>query len=405
MDIVTSFTLRGIVYSKHLKENGTNETAGAQSGSNMTTEAHASVAIFVTLGLVYFLFTLLYYVVCMCICLKSGWKCSKIWSVHGRGLFIAIGGLCYYIGDNLPPLIREHGGRLDCGEECVEGVQIFGIVMLGIATITYLPVLIDVLPQKRGKDKHVETNTEEQIPLLEGGEQTAPEKKTEEEKTPAHVVVFLLLAKTTNLNLVYTAIERVVPNQCNGRITGGVWAYYTVYFFSFLGLSWYKMWKYNGSEEHENQMGEHNGSEENDEENQPGEHNGSEEHDRENQLGEHNGTEEHDRENQLGEHNGTEEHDAENQQEEHSMGINKRNAKAQRICSKWILPAVIAILLTSFTASYILADNRLPLACSGAAEADLVQDRIRLVLWGVNVLLGILVLVCWYVWKRKVCSK
>ena len=396
MDIVTSFTLRGIVYSKHLKESEINKTAGAQNGSNMTTEAHASVAIFVTFGLVYFLLIFLYY---MCICLR---KCSKIWSVHGRGLFIAIGGLCYYIGDNLPPLIREHGGGLDCGEECVEGVQIFGIVMLGIATITYLPVLIDVLPHKRGKDKHIDTNTEEQIPLLEGGEQTAPEEKTEE-KTPAHVVVFLLLAKTTNLNLVYTAIERVVPNQCNMRITGGVWAYYIVYFISFLVLSWYKMWTYNSSKEHENQPGEHNSSEENDGENQPGEHNGTEEHDAENQPGEHNGSEEH--ENQPGEHNGTEEHDTENQQEEHNMGINKRNATAQSICSKWILPAVIAILLTLFTASYILADNRLPLACSGAAEADLVQDRIRLVLWGVNVLLGIPVFVFWYVWKRKVCSK
>ena len=59
-------------------------------------------------------------------------------------MLIAFGGLCYYIGDNLPPLIREYGGELDCDQECVDVVQIFGIVTLGAATVTYLPVLTDV---------------------------------------------------------------------------------------------------------------------------------------------------------------------------------------------------------------------------------------------------------------------
>ena len=115
-----------------------------------------------------------------------------------------------------------------------------------------------------------------------------------------------------------------------------------------------------------------------------------------------------------GGHNSSEEHDGGNQlgnvmaQKNMVEGINWGNTTAQRISSKHtrILAVVIAILLTLFTASYmyILADNRRPLACSGTAEADLVQDIVRLVLWGVNVLLGILVFVCWccYVWKRKV---
>ena len=79
---------------------------------------------------------------------------------------------------------------------------------------------------------------------------------------------------------------------------------------------------------------------------------------------------------------------------------------AQRSSSKCKLRTkeiFIAFLITPFAASYILADNRLPLACSGMAEADLVQDIVRLVLWSVNVLLGIIVFASWccYVQKRK----
>ena len=61
----------------------------------------------------------------------------------------------------------------------------------------------------------------------------------------------------------------------------------------------------------------------------------------------------------------------------------------------------IAVLITAFAASCILADNRLPLACSGIAEADLAQDTVRLVLWSVNVLLGIIVFVWWCCYVRK----
>ena len=43
------------------------------------------------------------------------------------------------------------------------------------------------------------------------------EKGDEDEEDATHVIVFLPLAKSTNLNLVYTAIERIAPsNWCMG---------------------------------------------------------------------------------------------------------------------------------------------------------------------------------------------
>ena len=73
--------------------------------------------------------------------------------------------------------------------------------MLGIATVTYITALVDAaLPQN--------------------------------EETRVHVVVLLLLAKMTNLNLLYTAIERVAFNYCNEKVAGGVWAYNIVYIMS-----------------------------------------------------------------------------------------------------------------------------------------------------------------------------
>ena len=297
-----------------------NATAEVLNESDILAEAQASAGTFGGAGVFYLASIILYY--CRIVAyerLNERWKWRQICSVHGQGVLIAVGGLCYYIGDNLPPLIREHRKGLGCDAECAEGVQIFGIVTLGTATITYLPVLIDVLPRNREKYIHVETNTEEgHMLLLEEG-QTAPEKTTEEE-TPAHAVVFLLLAKTTNLNLVYTAIERLVANHCNNRVTGGVWAYFIVYFIAFLCLSLYKMWNYNGSEESNEgtQRKEHNGSEEPNGRTQREEHIGSEEPNGGTQREEHIGSEEPNGGTQREEHNGSEEPNGGTQRKEHN---------------------------------------------------------------------------------------
>lgn len=214
LDIFTSFVLTATAYSKQTKE----------SGSDTTSEAKFTAGLFGAVGILYALCIIVYY------CYKLRQKnCSKLMNEHGHGLLIAFGGLCYYIGDNLPPLIREYGGELDCHQECKDKVQFLGIVMLGTATVTYLPVLTESVfstktdnNKKKFKTKNENkkkavlkcTNKELTVPWLKK-EQDVPDKtiktqdvSTEEKTTPVHVVGLLLLAKMTNLDLVYTAIER-----------------------------------------------------------------------------------------------------------------------------------------------------------------------------------------------------
>ena len=284
-------------------------------------------------------------------------KCSEILYEHGQGMLIAFGGLCYFFGDNLPPLIKIYEGEIGITQGWVEAIQVAGIVALGAATVTYLPVLIDgALPHTKKEaskpianretapeEKTEEHTTEEPLPLIA---ETAPEEKTEEEKTeeektekekteeekteeektPAYLVFLLLLAKATNLDLVYTAIERVASNKCSASVICGAWAYYGIYFIAFFVVCLIEMI---------------------------------------------------------------------NQYEKSTQG----NKTCKRTLCKTV---AVAILISVFAASYILADNRLPLACSGIAESDRVaQDKIRLSLWGATVFFGILVFICCCCYKMR----
>jgi len=204
IDIFASFVLTGISYSKHVKG----------SGSDLTYEAAASVCVFSIIGALYASF-----VASNCCRLQEQTRnCSKLLSEHGHGLLIAFGGLCYYIGDNLPPLIREYGVELDCDQECVNVLQIFSIITLGFATVFYLPVLTDVFSVRK--------------------------RIVPEEMTLAHVVVLLLLAKLTNMDVVYRAIDRDASYSCNEEVLIVAWVYYGVYIFFFSFFSVYRMLKY-----------------------------------------------------------------------------------------------------------------------------------------------------------------
>ena len=209
---------------------------------------------------------------------------SKI--LHGQGMLIAVGGLCYYIGDNLTNLITEYGGELDCGPECIEGVQIFGIAMLGAATVTYLPVLTDVFSERVS-------------------EQTESGKKI----TQARIVVLLLLAKLTDVDLVYDAIERAASNKCN-KVMIGAWVYYGVYLSVFLCFTVYRMW--NVIKETKN------------------------------------------------------------------TAAQEEKCGCMHTCTR-ILEVVMGFLVFVFAASYILADNRLPLACTIIDEIN--QDIVIQTKW------------------------
>ena len=218
-------------------------------------------------------------------------------------MLIAVGGLCYYIGDNLTNLITEYGGELDCGPECIEGVQIFGIAMLGAATVTYLPVLTDVFSERVS-------------------EQTESGKKI----TQARIVVLLLLAKLTDVDLVYDAIERAASNKCN-KVMIGAWVYYGVYLSVFLCFTVYRMW--NVIKETKN------------------------------------------------------------------TAAQEEKCGCMHTCTR-ILEVVMGFLVFVFAASYILADNRLPLACTIINEIN--QDIVRLILQGATFILGLVVLVCWCIY-------
>ena len=114
-NFLTSFVLTVISLSKHRKG----------SGSDVTDEAIASLVVFFGVGV---LCTIL--VVCILIS-----KTRTRWNA-----LLAFGGLCYYIGDNLPPLFREYQKELCMNDQvCVKAIQFLGICMLGIATAIYIP--------------------------------------------------------------------------------------------------------------------------------------------------------------------------------------------------------------------------------------------------------------------------
>ena len=96
---LTSSVLTMISLRKHKKG----------SGSDMTDEAFASLGVFIGVGLLYILSVVHI--------LNSKTETSQtVRRKHRQNISIALGGLCYYIGDNLPPLFREYQKEL-CGED------------------------------------------------------------------------------------------------------------------------------------------------------------------------------------------------------------------------------------------------------------------------------------------------
>jgi len=211
-----------------------------------------------------------------------------------RSFFAAIGGIFYYIGDNLPPLVEEYAEDLSC-PECVEGAQVAGLVMLAIAIITYLPIAINaVLPHSKDK---------------------------EEVNTPTFIAVFLLLAKITDLDLVYTVIERIIPRTCDEAIVGGTWAHYTFYIIVFVGVTLCAAFCLCRCEE----------------------------------------------------------------------------SKSQRI-RMWTV--INAILICTFMALYILADNRLPLGCTGSVRDNrLVRDGLKVALLSISLIIAIYSVIMVGIWQ------
>ena len=219
MVLTIEFIISLCLSATSLSKSARLEQTGSLNGSNLVTpnetvsQAIASVVLFSVVGL-------LLYILSIVLCVVKLWrKKSKVQKLCkknlARSIFVAIGGLFYYIGDNLPPLLEEYAEELRCSPNCVEGAKVTGIVMLAIATTAYLPITINA----------VFTNNKDEDDL--------------DEDIPAHIAIFLLLAKVTDLDLVYTSIERIIPGTCDTTIVGGTWAYYAFYLVVFSVVTGY----------------------------------------------------------------------------------------------------------------------------------------------------------------------
>ena len=300
-ELIISFCLTATSLSKSVYLAGT----GPLNGSNRVTanetvsQARASVALFSIVGLLYILAIGAWFV-WLCRFKKTKVKELCIKNL-ARCISSAIGGLFYYIGDNLPPLVEEYAEELSCSPNCVEKAKVAGTVMLAIATVTYLPVTINAVFTYNKDD---DDNDKVDI--------------------PARIAVFILLAKITDLDLVYTSIEGIIPGICDEIIKRGTWAYYATYVAIFTVVTIYTV-----------------------------------------------------------------------------LCICKNTKKTEKI---WVV--INAVLICLFMACYIVADNRLPLGCTGSLMDDrLARDGLKLVLLVITLIIfvySLVLYIAWYHYKKDV---
>ena len=216
VELIISLCLTAISLSKsvYLAGSGSVNVSNQVTPNETLSQATASVVLFSIVGVVYIVAIVVGFVWLWC-------KESSVKELSkknlARGISTAIGGLFYYIGDNLPPLVEEYAEELSCSPDCVERTQITGIVMLVCATTTYLPIAINAV-FTHNKDENDKVDI------------------------PSPIAVFLLMAKITDLDLVYTSIERIIPRTCDETIVGGTWAYYIIYIFVFTVVTVYAVW-------------------------------------------------------------------------------------------------------------------------------------------------------------------
>ena len=222
VELIISLCLTATSLSKSVYLAGTGSVNGSSPVTPNGTHSSAAIASVVLFSIV----GVLYIVAIVVGFLLLWWKESKVQHLFqknaARGIFVAIGGLFYYIGDHLPPLVEEYAEELSCSPNCVEQTQVTGIVMLAIATTTYLPIAINSIFTHNKDEDDLDDLDEDQI--------------------PSHIAVFLLMAKITDLDLVYTSIERIIPRTCDETIVGGTWAYYAIYVVVFTGVTVYAVW-------------------------------------------------------------------------------------------------------------------------------------------------------------------
>ena len=349
---------------------GKNESSSNETNSTATGQAIASVVIFALAGILYIL------IITYCCC-----NMSTIHNVFFRRRnWVALGGLCYYIGDNLPPLIEEYRDELNCNSDCFEVIQVIGAFMLGVAAITYLPLLIIVVPKHYEEVRTNVSTCTNRVPTEEHNQENemtnistrtnrvpTEEHNQENERTPLinnpegehrHInkelikaLVYaglIMLAKTTNFDLVYTAIERAVSINCNTHMWIGAWVYWVFYFVFFSLVSLYQVRIYEKAEIRRSASAP----------------------------------------------------------SENTTNADKTSAgnTSYKQCIKTSCTSgnLYATLLSVFAGLYILADTRLPLACTGVAEDDTrTRHVIRISLWVITLFVAAWVIIIWTCWQNK----
>ena len=300
---------------------GVNSTSSDKTGA-----AFSSVAIFGIVTSVYIAIIVVYYS-CKFVQLmrtpelrKEGTtKCKKIKSclkTYGNGILIALGGLFYFFGDNFSPIVIKYAEELHCDQHCIFRTQTAGIIVLGLATVTYLPILID--PQ-------------------------VPNAK-QNNMIPA---TLLLVPKITNLDLVYTAIERVASDDCD-KVMIGSWVYWGIYIFVFTVTSVTQS------------CVSHRKKKEKDPGPIPVKHAHPVRYmytKKTEKIEEIEETEEIDEQTLL-------------------LQTGERSQSKQICCG-----IIQGVLISLFAASYILADNRLPLACTCSARDISFRNKVWVGLW------------------------
>ena len=292
VDILTSLALSIIANVE-----GVNKTVSEKTGC-----AIASVAIFGSVTLVYIAIIVSYYTYKFMRPQEQSQESTAL-QKYGKGIVIALGGLFYFFGDNFPPLVIKYAEELHCDQDCLFQTQTAGIVVLGLATVTYLPILID--PR-------------------------VPNKQDKKNKIPP---TLLLVPKITNLDLVYTAIERVAGKDCD-KVMVGSWTYWGIYIFVFSVTSVIQSYVHHKKENEHQPLPD--------------------------------------------------------------SGIQECTPRQiyYTICA-----TIPGVLISLFAASYILADNRLPLECTGSAKDVSIRNLVWVGLWSFA-FFNLAVFGVWYMCKR-----
>ena len=123
-EFIASFVLTTCIFANDISDSTDSDAA-----------AIASVIFFILLALVYLVFctvAIIYHL------------CRRDWGKKEAAAYIimtTLGGICYFVGDNLSPIFQKYADKLDCSDElCTSRIKQTGVVFMTLATaIFFLP--------------------------------------------------------------------------------------------------------------------------------------------------------------------------------------------------------------------------------------------------------------------------